>query len=50
MVENAYTLSTNCSLDLNQYTKLLNNSLPIIWFHQKFSVIDTFIEETCKHA
>lgn len=50
MVDNAFTLSSSCNLDIKQYGQLLNNSLPILWFHQKFDIIDKFIEEVCKHA
>lgn len=49
MVENAYALSS-CKIDIKQYAQLFNISLPIIWFHKKYNIIDTFIAETCKYA
>lgn len=50
MVENAYTLSSNSNLDFEQYSQLFSTSLPIIWFHQNFSIIDKFIADTCQYA
>lgn len=50
MVENAYTLSTSCNLGIKQQTDLLKTSLPILWFHKKFNIIHTFIEDVCKYS
>lgn len=50
MVENTYTLLFSRNLDIKQYGQLLNTSMPIIWFHQKFSIIDKFIEDVCKYV
>lgn len=50
MVENTYTLSSGCNLDIKQYAQLLSTSLPIIWFHKKYNIIDKFIADTCKYA
>jgi len=51
MVENTYTLlSTTSNLDIQQYTKLFKTTLPIIWFHERFNIIDKFITDTCKYT
>lgn len=50
MVENTYTLLTTCNLDIKQYANLFSTTLPILWFHKKFNLIDKFIADTCKHT
>lgn len=49
MVENAYNLSTS-NLNFKQNVQLFKTSLPILWFHQQFNIIDKFIMDACKHT
>lgn len=50
MVENVYTLLSTNILDMKQYAQLFKTSLPIMWFHKKFHIIDKFIINTCKYV
>lgn len=50
MVEDAYILSSTCNLDIQQYAHSFKSSLPIIWFHKQFNIIDKFITNTCKYV
>lgn len=50
MVENAYILISNHNLDIKQHTQLFSSSLPIIWFHQKYYIIDKLITDICKYG
>lgn len=50
MVENVHTLLSVSNLDIKKFAQLFKTSLPIMWYHKKFNLIDKFINDTCKYV